>query len=490
MQEHVTQVIIAGGGPTGLMLANQLERFGIDYILVDQKPAVVPESRAMTVQARTLEFMDQLGLVEKFLAQGKPTTHAEIYVDNRHAARIDFGSKYEGVETPYPYVLNIEQNKTEQILLDNLQRRDSIWFETALVESGQTPEHAWIVVENEHGRQKITGRYLVACDGSHSRVREQAGMEFVGKRYPTLFLVMDSYGRLEPELEGIMVSLRHNSLALAFNLSEPGKFRTFVTLPDTKRYEETPETAVALTKPEFPDGFEVDKVAWFSYYKVACKMLDDFRKDRIFFAGDAAHTHSPAGGQGMNTGLGDAVNLGWKLAYTLNYPETYPAESDLLATYSLERTRFAKGLLRTTDKLFSAVVTPGLGSRLVIGLFPTLFRLIGTNSALQTLFFSRISQLTINHRASALSKGRCGHLRGGDRLPYFEYTSSAGTPTNSIETMRERNYHVFSFGNTAPETTVPFSHIGDEATLQRYNLPRGGYIIVRPDMYIQDAYSL
>lgn len=490
MLEQTTQVIIAGAGPTGLMLANQLERFGIDYILIDKKSRVVPESRAMTVHARTLEFLHQLGLHERFLAQGKPATHAQLYGGNKHLGRIDFGPKYKGVQTPYPYVLDIEQNKTEQILLNNLERQDSLWFETELQRSGQDATGAWVEVTNGDGRHRIRGEYLVGCDGAHSLVRKQSGLEFAGKRYDTLFLVMDIYGSMTPDLDGILVCLRNGTMALGFSLLEKNKFRTFITLPDDRRYAEDPETAVALTRPEFPEGLRVENVEWFSYYKVACKMLKVFRKDRIFFAGDAAHVHSPAGGQGMNTGIGDAVNLGWKLAYTLNFPEMYPAEHDLLATYSPERTRFAKGLLNTTDKVFSAIVSPGLGSRILITLVPVLFGLISRISALQTLFFSRLSQLTINHRESSLSRGAAGKLKAGDRLPYFRFEDETGRLTDSLTVMTTPGYRVFHFGDNPGETTRPLTIVRERAVRKRYRLPAECSCLVRPDMYIQEIRTL
>lgn len=490
MQEHKTQVIIAGAGPTGLMLANQLERFGIKYILIDRKTKVIPESRAMTVHARTLEFMEQLGLGEEFLSQGKSVTYGELYTSNQRVGQLNFGPHYRGAATPYPFVLDIEQNKTEKILLNNLRATDSLWFETTLEKSGQDAKQAWVEVTNEQGKHRIQGQYLVGCDGAHSVVRVQSGLEFSGKRYDTLFLVMDVYGTFNKKLEGILVCLQNGTLALGFSLLEPGKFRTFVTLPDDRRYPEDPETAIALTKPELPAGFEIEKVVWHSYYKASCKMLEEFRDRRIFFAGDAAHVHSPAGGQGMNTGIGDAVNLGWKLAYTLNHPEIYPAKQDLLATYSPERTRFAKGLLNTTDKIFSVIIARSWFSRLLIAILPGVFGLVGKIPAFQTLFFSKISQLSVNHRESSLSQGKAGALTGGDRFPYFSYRNKEGKTITSFELLTQNDYRVFVFGDEAVESPYRVTVLEDEAIRRRFRLPKNTQILVRPDMYIQNIITL
>lgn len=486
-------VCIVGGGPTGLTAAHQMERFNIPYILIESDSTTVTESRAMVMHARTLEFMAQIGLAQELIEAGQRATKAALFDDGTPKAELNF-SEVPVELTPYPYMLCIEQNKTEEILLHNLQKKDSLWFETTVTEVFSRKEYVEILYTNNAGQQGvIRAEYVLACDGAHSTVRRELQLQFKGKRYSQSFLVMDALIDGGHDNEGIILGNKLNTLSLSFSLKEPNKYRFFISLPkvnDTNNVNE----ALANVKNYLPfDPLTMEPI-WFSYYKVSCKILEKFSHGRVVFMGDSAHTHSPVGGQGMNTGIGDAVNWGWKLHEVYHHGSA----PQLLTTYDSERMRFAKGLLSTTDKLFTFLMTKGTLSKILFWLFSNVFfNFVSRTRSIRIWLFKRISQISLNHFESRLSDGHVGDLRGGQRLPLFNYMIQDGHYTTSFDSMKISAFVIFVF---TKEGEVPIDirammprdvnsvpniiYIDDPFVRKQFSLPRGTFITVRPDLYI------
>ena len=237
---------------------------------------------------------------------------------------------------------------------------------------------------------------------------------------------------------------------------------------------------------------DVAKVNWFSTYHVHHRVADHFRKGRAFLLGDAAHIHSPVGGQGMNTGIGDAVNLAWKLAAVLRGR----AEASLLDSYEPERIAFARRLVATTDRAFTGVTSSGATARLVrLRLVPLLFPLLFRFRPVRRLMFRTVSQTAVNYRGSSLSEGRAGPVHGGDRLPWVE-PESPGTGADNFTPLDSIDWQVHVYGEASTEIRtacdrrkLPLHVFAWRPAMRRTGLRRNAVYLVRPDGYVALADS-
>ena len=346
-----TQVLIVGAGPTGLTAALWLKRLGVDIRIIDKGSGPGDTSRALAVQARTLEFHRQIGIVEDVLSAGVRLNRLTMRTAKGIAAELplsDFGA---GV-TRYAFAFALPQDIHERVLLGHLQ------------EAGLTVERQTELVDFEDHGERVTARlrkgdetslarvdYLVGCDGAHSAVRHGMKLGFPGGTYDQSFYVADVQGHGPVTHEGLDIVLGAYGFALIMPVRQSGSLRLIGVVP--KRFEAEPRLTFDMIREdvERESGIKVEAVNWFSSYRVHHRVADRFRKGRVFIAGDAGHIHSPAGGQGMNTGMGDAVNLAWKLAAVLQGR----AALELLDSYEPERIAFAHSLIRGTDQAFRLV---------------------------------------------------------------------------------------------------------------------------------------
>src|SRR5262245_30980005 len=412
-------VLIVGAGPTGLVLALWLTRLGLRVRIIDKVAEPGTTSRAVAVQARTLEFYRQLELAGAVVEAGVQVAAANLWVGGAKAARLPLGRLGEGL-SPFPYALTYPQDAHERLLIERLDALGvTVERPTELIRFGQRPERVRAELRRADGSEEVCeAAYLAGCDGAHSTVREVLATGFPGGTYTGLFYVAD-VDAAGPAADGdIHVDLEEADFLAVFPIKGTGRLR----LIGPVRWEPSPEHR-ELT---FDDVGErairnlkltVAKVNWFSTYHVHHRVATRFREGRAFLLGDAAHVHSPVGGQGMNTGIGDAVNLAWKLAAVLHDG----AAESLLATYETERIGFARRLVATTDRAFTLVTKQGVvarrvRTRLVPLIAPFMFRL----ASVRRFLFRTVSQIGVNYRNSPLSAGAAGAVRGGDRLPWVE----------------------------------------------------------------------
>jgi 2-polyprenyl-6-methoxyphenol hydroxylase-like FAD-dependent oxidoreductase len=409
-------VLIAGAGPTGLVLALWLTKLGIRVRIIDKTAAPVTTSRALAVQARTLELYRQLDLTEPVLGQAQQVPGINLWARGKKAARVSFEHIAEGL-TPYgPCVF--PQSEHEQLLVERLQSLGvSVERRTELLQLDRREASVSGRLRGPDGTERpFEARYVAGCDGAGSIVRHAVGTGFPGGTYQQLFYVAD-VNAAGPAVDGeLHVDLDEADFLAIFPLKGSGRVRLVGTVrdaraehPESLRFEDVRDRAIENMK------LEVRAVNWFSTYRVHHRVAEHFRAGRLFLLGDAAHIHSPAGGQGMNTGIGDAINLAWKLAAVL----TGQATEVLLDTYETERRAFARTLVATTDKGFSLATAQGptadfVRTRIVPLIAPAIFHV----QAARTFLFSAVSQILIAYRDSALSEGKVGALKGGDRLPW------------------------------------------------------------------------
>ncbi len=485
---HKTDVVIAGAGPTGLSLAAQLLRYGIDFIIIEKNEKTTDLSKAVVIQARTLEIFREIGLDQPAISQGRIAMAFNMYHHGKKRARLDLNGLGQGLSA-YPYVLSLEQSKTEKLLASHLlENGKAIRWQSEFTGFEQSAGGITVHYKDADGKtQTIEASYLTGCDGASSPVRKAAGMDFSGDTIPKIFYVADTVLKSDvintDELSAFLID---KGFILFFPMEGEGHYRIIGILPEVSEQEAEKLTfddirSEVVKKVEVPLEFEA--VNWFSHYKVHSRKADCFRAGRCFIAGDAAHIHTPAGGQGMNTGIQDAYNLAWKLAYVLKGK----ASEEILETYDTERTANAKHLLKTTDRMFDFMAGGHWYSDFFrLRLFPLIAGFISKNPAFNKLVFPLLSQIGIAYPESGLTvKSSIGKVRAGDRMPYFELPGGG----DIFDLLTAPEFKLLYFGKAKPEMER-FADLGFSPKTIAF-IPETifghsseFYILVRPDNHI------
>ncbi len=475
-------VLIAGAGPTGLMLALWLARQDVPLRIVDKTEGPGTTSRALVMHARTLEFLQQLGISDTAIANGRKFLGVKLWAHARLAGEVVLGNIGEGL-SPFPFMLILPQDVQERLLIEELakagvevERRAEL---TAFEDHGDRVEAR---LRHGDGREEaLSCAWLAGCDGAHSIVRTVSKLDFPGALYEHMFYVADVEAHGPVINEAINLALDSSDFLAALPLPGEHKARLIGTIKESQadagkrelRWEDVSSTILEQLK------VEVERVNWFSTYRVHHRVANHFRVGRAFVLGDAAHIHSPVGGQGMNTGLGDAVNLAWKLAMVVKGR----ADAKLLDTYEPERIAFAKRLVASTDRAFTFVTSEGPIARVVReNIVPYVLPRILHLEAARRLMFRTISQIEIKYPGSALTAGHAGHVQGGDRLPWIG---------DNYAPLRSMQWQAHVYG-AVPETirtacaelslalhAFPWSPAARDA-----GFARDGLYLVRPDGYV------
>lgn len=417
-----TDVIIVGAGPTGLSLACQLTRYGIDFVVVEKNESITPYSKALGVHARTLEIYEQLGLAQTAVAKGSIAGKVRLLEKGKIVGEVDLSDVGEGL-SPYPFMLVLEQSENERLLYSYLQSRDRhVLWQTELETFSQNASGVTASVRNNGASQIIEGKYLVGCDGPKSPVRHALGLAFEGSTFERLFYVADVRIDWKFSHDALHGCLARNAVVAFFPMPGEKRWRIVGAFPEGADKEEGEvlyEEIEARIKEEAELDLDITRVDWFSTYKVHTRHVERFSSGRCFLAGDAAHIHTPAGGQGMNTGIQDAYNLAWKLALVLKGS----AKEEILDTYNAERLPNARRLLKTTDRMFNlAAGTDWFFNVIRTTVFPPMAKFILSLDVIKKRFFRLISQIAIHYPDSPLSEHEGDdefEVKAGDRMPYF-----------------------------------------------------------------------
>jgi 2-polyprenyl-6-methoxyphenol hydroxylase-like FAD-dependent oxidoreductase len=420
-QQH-TSVLIVGAGPSGLMMAAQLLRHGVLPIIIDNKQGPTDQSKALAVQARSLEIYRQMGIINRIIDGGKQASGVAFYQDGEIKAEFSMANTGEGL-TKFPFIHLYQQSKNERLLLDFLTVNCCpVYWDSNLVSAIQMGKEVKVSLQSGTESVTLTCDWLIGADGAHSTVRKQLQIPFNGDTYSHEFFLADVELN-NKELGDSRVDLFMSKLGFAgyFPMPEANCFRIIGSLSDDLLQRQDIELEDALPHINTLSGFNVKVVCnkWFTKYHLHHRMADNFRKQSAFLIGDAAHIHSPVGGQGMNTGLQDAYNLGWKLAGVVNNQ----LKENILDTYAAERMPIAKELLNTTDKVFKIVLSTNWFTVLFKKwIMPPVLKLAWSKEGWRELFFKRISQIFINYRHSNISLhlSHATAIKAGDRLPYLK----------------------------------------------------------------------
>jgi 2-polyprenyl-6-methoxyphenol hydroxylase-like FAD-dependent oxidoreductase len=484
-----TDVLIAGAGPTGLVLALWLTELGVRVRIVDKSAEPGTTSRAVAVQARTLELYNQVGLADAVVERGRKARAANLWVAGRNVARAALGDMGAGL-SPYPYALIFPQDEHERLLIDRLADAGvKVERQVELVDFDDETGRVLAHLRGPDGTvDACQAAYIAGCDGAHSTVREALQIGFQGGTYAHLFYVADVKGSGAAMNGEIHVALDATDFLAVFALKGEGRARLVGTVREDaeRQHENLSWNDVSPRVIEWM-RIDIERVHWFSTYRVHHRVADCFRKGRAFVLGDAAHIHSPVGGQGMNTGIGDAVNLAWKLAAVLHGR----AEASLLDSYEPERIAFARRLVATTDRAFTAVTSPGAVARRVrLDIVPLVVPAFFALALVRRFMFRTISQTAVSYRGSSLSEGRAGTVHGGDRLPWVKANVN-GIDQDNFTPLTSLDWQVHVYGDAGPEIqavckgrALPL-HVfrwGPEAG--RTGLRRNAVYLVRPDGYV------
>jgi hypothetical protein len=340
------------------------------------------------------------------------------------------------------------------------------------------------------GREELCeAEYLAGCDGAHSTTRESLGIGFPGGTYAQLFYVADA-AATGPVMNGeLHVALDDADFLGVFPLEAIGHARLIGTVREEALDRDEGLSWDDVSKVVIDRlGIKVEHVNWFSTYRVHHRVADRFREGRAFLLGDAAHIHSPVGGQGMNTGIGDSVNLAWKLASVLRHR----AETLLLDTYEPERFAFAQRLVDTTDRAFTVITSPGSIARTIrVRIVPRVLPILFSSETVRRFMFRTVSQIGINYRDSRLSQGAAGRVKSGDRLPWVAFSSARDMTNGNFEPLNSLDWQVHVYGmcsaiivETCKRLGLAFHRFPWEPAVEGAGLQRDALYLVRPDGYV------
>lgn len=491
-----TEVIIVGAGPTGLMAACQLQRFGIEFIIVDVKSQPTKESKATILTARSLEIYQQMGLYEKMKQQGITVKALSIYVNGKKKTDFIIGDAGVGL-TDFPHTFSFEQSANEELLYQTLQRE--VLWNTSFVSLQQENDRVIVRLKNHNDQKEdliVEASYLIACDGARSSVRKFLGCPFEGKTYENKFFVTDTKINWDLPYNKLITVPTKAGLCTFFPMKKERNYRISGTLPKSYHHQEkiSFEDLQEVVRSTTKLSVNIEEVNWFSTYRLHYRAVDNFRIGRCFLAGDAARIHSPAVGQGMNNGLQEAYNLSWKLAMVIREH----AGNQLLDSYHSERYPFARWAMKYSNRVFELTTS----NNKVISFFrlhviPLVMKLAPKKLLTGTKTFKKTSQLWYNYRKSTLSVHKSNQklsFKAGDRFPYVMV---------NLDNELQSCYHLLTAAKfhlviiTDYNAFMPSTLLSDqfESLVKTIVLPLSEawknlgvtdtlYILVRPDNYI------
>jgi 2-polyprenyl-6-methoxyphenol hydroxylase-like FAD-dependent oxidoreductase len=505
------EVLVVGAGPVGLTMACELARSGVRCRIIDKAASPAATSRALAIFPRTLEMFEMMGMSEPLLTFGHQLNGVAIYNRTGQIGYIGFSN----LPSRYRFAISLPQSETERLLTERLAHFGGVVDrERELVALSQSSDGVQAMIRNSAGlEERFESSWLIGCDGAHSSVRHLVDLPFEGEAYPEAFLLADV--KITGPLDHIHIHLFLTVEGFVGIFPFRGdRCRVIANTQPSAEGEPVGDLKLeeiqAVVESRTNSGLRLTDPVWLSSFRIAHRKVSNFRVGRVFLAGDSAHIHSPAGGQGMNTGIQDACNLAWKLALV----EQKKSPDSLLDSYNEEREPVAKTVLSFTDRLTRITTLQGaLAQQLRDGLLPLLTGI----DLVEDRIAETVAELGIHYRRSSIVSGKSGHtLHAGDRAPDCEFQlDKAGAPLRLLELLRKPVHHLLLFAGASAEIASKFEDLrvairrdfkelteaflvirGTEAGFSGvlfdsngeahalYEAESGGILFIRPDGYI------
>jgi 2-polyprenyl-6-methoxyphenol hydroxylase-like FAD-dependent oxidoreductase len=470
------------------MAANQLARFNINFLIIDSKAGPTDQSRAIVITARSMEIYQQMGISDAAIEGGRFITDFAIFVKGREKATAHVGEFGKGL-TDFSYLLAFEQSKNEKLLVQHLhQQQKEISWNTALADITQHSDHVDVSIKylKKEGQpiEQLTARFVIGCDGASSQVRHKLNFSFKGGTYEQQFYVADTRLKWQEGFNKLILCPGRKNFCGFFPMAGSNSHRIIGTVPGSLNDRTNLSFADLEQAIKKTVGFpmEIEAMNWFSVYKLHHRSVETFSKGNIFLAGDAAHIHSPAGGQGMNTGLQDAYNLCWKLSLVIKNI----AGEKILDSYNEERLPFAKWLLKFTDRFFGVMTSSNL---LISGfrnnILPYMLRSAFKRPFVRKTMFRTLSQIQWSYNDCSIAQNLSTQkltFKSGDRLPYVLINNQS-----IYRSLKGSSFHLLKVGGPGvslmPNELIRLLSFDIEAW-KPFGVTKPLFILVRPDNYI------
>jgi len=497
-------VVVVGAGPAGLVAAAELARRGVRVRVIDKLAQPTDQSRAIAVHARSLDMFDRMGIVDEMVSTGIKATAMQLYAGHSRLFRIPLG----GVDSAFPFTLTTAQTETERVLGDHLQSLGVIVERgVELVALAQDDGAAELTVRHDDGStEQVSTSWVIGADGAHSTVRKVVGTKLAGSFVGERFLLGDVDAEHGLDLDSMHTFFAPDGPVVVLPMLD-GRMRFLAEVHDAPgtpmNMHPTQDELQAILDRRI-GGIRVVRSHWLTSFEIHHARVPAYRWGRVFLAGDAAHIHSPAGGQGMNTGMQDAFNLAWKLAAVVNGQ----AGDTLLDSYEAERIPVADSVIAFTDRLTRAGTLSGVPRRIR----DVVIRMLSHVPAARRFMANMAEEVNINYRNSPIAVGsapRHAKVAAGDHLPHA--VDAAVQKQLSVVCGVQNTGHVLltvASGHVAPaagEGQVQVLVTADDIPVagydtviadpngvvaQRFGLKNGGRVVIRPDGYIGAVASL
>ncbi|OBK93483.1 hypothetical protein A5645_21470 [Mycobacterium asiaticum] len=491
---------MVGAGPVGLVAACELARRGVSVRVIDKLAQPTDQSRAIAIHARSLDMFERMGIVDELVSTGIKATAMQLYAGHRKLFRVPLG----GVEAVFPFTLTTAQTETERVLDEHLRSLGATVERgvelVALTQAGHTTH---VRLRHPDGsNEQVRADWVIGADGGHSAVRRLVGTKLEGCFEGERFLLGDVDARHHLDLDSMHTFFSPDGPVVVLPMRD-GRMRFLAQVRDAAGtpIDETMEALQAILDRRI-GGMQLTRSHWLTTFEVRHARVPAYRWGRVFLAGDAAHIHSPAGGQGMNTGMQDAYNLAWKLAAVIQGE----AGDSLLDSYEAERLPVADGVIAFTDRLTRAGTLSGLPSRVR----NTVVRVVSHLPAARRAMANTAEETNLAYPKSPLAVGRRprrAKVAAGDHLP--------PVPDAAVQKQLSAARHTGHVVLTVAASGEPPAPAGldqrqvlvtdgdasvggydtviadpDGVIARRFGLCNGGRVVIRPDGYLGAVASL